>query len=81
MYVRYNKESDQYVLEYTEKDKCSFCKLEGKCPLISAIYKWEYCIGRYSNIPTEEFCEAYEPSERLKSLEKTLKKNRKTKEC
>jgi hypothetical protein len=79
MYVKYNKDSDSFSLEYSEKDKCCFCEHQSKCPLITALIK-EYCLSRFANIPTETFCEAYTPNVKISSLEKSLRKKKKTRE-
>lgn len=80
MFLEYNESSGDYEVQYTEHDKCKYCSLFVKCPLISALQRGEYCISHYANIPTEEFCTAFEPDERLKALEKSLKKNKKAKD-
>lgn len=80
MYIKYNKIEDIFTLEYSENDRCPYCSLEDTCPLISALTEGEYCVSRYANIPTEEFCDAYNPNIKLSEIETSLKKKRKTRD-
>lgn len=80
MRLEYDEFHDNYILTFTEKDKCHFCKHSPICPLIRAMDGGDYVLSRYLDVPTWEFCEMYEVNDRIKKMEKSLLKNKKYKE-
>lgn len=80
MYLEYDEFHQTYILVFSDKDKCHYCRYSSRCPLIRALDKGEYVLSRFIEVPTNEFCELYEPNERIKKLERDLTKKPKTRE-
>ena len=80
MYLSYDEGNGGHIVFYEEEDKCRFCKHLAKCPLISALQLGEYCIPIREKIPTQDFCELFEANPRIKSMQKSLEKRKKSKD-
>jgi len=72
MYVEYSESSGEYEVRFSDEDRCRFCLYVEKCPLIASLAGGGYCISKYHNIPTEEFCDLFEINEEIKNLNKKL---------
>lgn len=72
MYIEYSDVSGEYEVRFSDEDRCRFCLYLEKCPLIASLIRGEYCIGRYGNIPTDEFCDLFEINEEIKNLNRKL---------
>jgi hypothetical protein len=79
VYFVHDKGSDYFYLEFSDNDKCKLCNLLYKCPLLRSLENAEYCIPRQENLPTEKFCKAFEPNDKIKKLEMNLRKSKKGK--
>ena len=80
MYLQYDEGQGACIVFYDETDKCKFCKYQDKCPLILALQLSEYCIPIRDKIPTQEFCEMYEPNNAYRKMVRDLEKKNKYKE-
>lgn len=80
MFLDYSNFHEDYILNFSDNDKCNFCKYQPKCPLVAVIESKEYVVLRVEDIPTQDFCTLYEPNDRIKRLQKNLNKRLKTKD-
>lgn len=82
MKLEYSEFYDKYILVFTDNDRCNYCNNVSKCPLVKAVEEGSYVISsrRDGEVPSNEFCDMFEANERIKNMEKSLKKKGKAKD-